>query len=513
MYQPVLTPQPVVDAPESEYVLTATGVSKAYGPTHALRDAHLRLRRGEVHALLGENGAGKSTLVKSLVGAEFPDLGHLHYLGKPLYLQGVTDAVRRGIVPVYQHLTLFPDLTIAENLVAFDLAGGSGWRRNNLRFSDEELEAVLQQVGLTKSPRAEVGHLTLADRQLVEIARGLMQECRVLILDEPTAALNHTEAQHLFRVIGDLRDSGRSVLFISHRLPEVEQICDTVTVLRNGRTVLDAEPVSGTKAKQLVEAMAGTWHAPAAPPTAQDSDTIVEGRQLACGDILKGIDLSIKEGEILGVVGLMGSGALELGEAIAGTRRLRGGTVEVGGARVRPGSRWSALRRGVALIPSDRDTDGTFSNRSVQDNAGASTLRQAPLYPFYTKRGDLRRLIPWLNRVQVHPQDPAVAVRSLSGGNQQKVLVARCLAMRGTKLIVALEPTRGVDIAARQQIHEALADAARSGVAVMIGSTDLDEVAAMSHRVLVMQGGRVVAELPQGSDPGQMLELMTGEPE
>ncbi|MEA2289483.1 MAG: ribose transport system ATP-binding protein [Solirubrobacteraceae bacterium] len=492
-------------------VLEALGISKRFGPTRALSDARLTIRPGEVHALLGENGAGKSTLIKILVGALHPDAGELRFGGQALELGTVGDAIGRGIVPVYQQLSLLPDLSIAENLFAFELAAGRPWRRARAGGRDEETRGALEVVGLDADPRTRVAELTLAQRQLVEIARAVVRDCRVLILDEPTTALGRGEITHLFAVVRGLRQAGRSVVFISHRLDEVAQIADRVTVLRNGATVVDGRPAEELSREQIVEAMAGAPVDLGGLQRGQTGDVVVRAEGIASPGAFADVDLEVRSGEILGVVGLIGGGAMELAETLAGARALSGGQVVLDGERLRCGDRAAALAAGVGYVPGDRDREGVFRTRTVLENATASALPRVSRYGILRARLERALVMPRLTELAVRPSDPGAAITALSGGNQQKVLVSRSLAAAKGRVLVVVEPTRGVDVAARHDIHRALLTAAAGGVAIVLASTDLDEVLALSHRVVVMRSGRVAAELAAtGVTQEAILSQLTG---
>jgi ABC-type sugar transport system ATPase subunit len=467
------------------------------------------MHRGEVHALLGENGAGKSTLVKILVGAVRPDDGRIVLEGEPVRFRGVGDAVARGIVPIYQQLSLIPHLSVAENLFAFDLARGFGLRRAGERGWQGRARHALRAVGLSVDPRIPAGELSLAQRQLVEISRSVIRDCRVLILDEPTTTLNAAEIEHLFAVVRRLRSQGRGVLFISHRLDEVAAIADRVSVLRDGATVMDGVPISETNTEGIVRAMVGRPVTAAALPQTAQKDEALRGERLTSPGAFADVGVRVRTGEVLGVVGLIGSGAAELGETLAGAR-VASGRLVVGGRALRPGDRAAALRAGVGFVPADRDRDGVFPTLPVLDNGSVSVLREISRGGWLSRARERSRLLPRLRELSVKPLDPAANIRGLSGGNQQKVLVARCLAGESLKVVVAIEPTRGVDVGARRDIHDALLKAAAGGAGVVVVSSDLDEVVAVSHRVLVMREGRAAAMLPGGSDPAPILAHLSG---
>jgi ABC-type sugar transport system ATPase subunit len=489
-------------------LLTASHIRRRFGATQALADANLTLRAGEVHALLGENGAGKSTLVKILVGADRLDGGALAVDGQPVSFASVTDAVAHGIVPIYQQLSLLPDLSVTENLFAFELAGGPGWRRTDRRWRAEARRA-LDTVGLAIDPDCPVGDLSLAERQLVEIGRSVLVDCKVLVLDEPTTALTRGEVERLFGVVRDLRDRGRAVLFISHRLDEVMTISDRISVLRNGRSEMEGHPVQGLTADEVVRAMVGREVEQAGFAGGSHGAPVLRAQALSAPGAFEDVALTVHAGEVLAVVGLVGSGALEMAEALSGARPSAG-VLTVNGRPVRLGSRRDALKAGVGYLPGDRDRDGVFPTLRVLDNGSACVLDVIARRGFLARGRERRHLLPLLRSLAVKPNDPAAPITGLSGGNQQKVLLARTLSRGDSRVLVVVEPTRGVDIGSRRDIHQALRDDATRGAAVVLASTDLDEVVTVADRVLVMREGRIAAALPASVGTEALLSHMTG---
>jgi ABC-type sugar transport system ATPase subunit len=353
-----------------EPIAEVSGVAKSFGTTRALREAHLVLHAGEIHALMGENGAGKSTLVKILVGALRPDKGELRLNGLPIQLGGVAEAVAAGLVPIYQHLTLLPHLSVRENLLAFDLASGPGWRAIPRR-DHQQIEEMLSAVGLTLDPNRRVASLTIGEQQLVEIARGLARDCRVLILDEPTATLNRREVDQLFTILRRICAQGRAVLFISHRLDEIEKIADRVTVLRDGVVTIRGAARGALTASDIVRAMIGHEVAVNEIDLAPVGPTLLRLSNASVNNVFSDASFDLHRSEI---VGLIGSGALELGEALAGALPLDRGSIEMAGRPIILDSRRTALRAGIGLIPADREAEGMFLTLSVGDNALASAL-------------------------------------------------------------------------------------------------------------------------------------------
>jgi ABC-type sugar transport system ATPase subunit len=479
-------------------VLHARSVAKKFGATVALRDATLRLSSGRVHAMLGENGAGKSTLVKILAGAEQRDRGEIRLAGSTVDFTSVGQAIASGIVAIYQHLSLFPELSVHENLSAFSLGGARGLSTRSALVPADTARNWLSQIGLDVPLDIPVTRLSLGERQLVEIARGLGQSCRVLILDEPTAALTSTEAERLFAVVRRLCATGTAVLFISHKLDEVEALADEVTVLRDGRTVVDAAQVASLSRDELVREMIGHSIHSSDRTLPGCGEIVLRARSLRALPASAPLDLQVRAGEIVALVGLVGSGALKIASVLAGAQPAVSGMPTVGEVPL-TGGRRHAVALGVGYVPSDRNLEGLFAVRSAAENASASVLGSVSQHGVLGRSREAARVEPWLQRLKLHPLDAGLAAQAFSGGNQQKIVVARNLAMTDLRVLVLLEPTRGVDIAARETIHDAIVDAAQGGAAVILATTDLDEAIALSHRCLIVRGGSVVREIGSGS--------------
>jgi ABC-type sugar transport system ATPase subunit len=489
-------------------VLAVRGVHKRFGTTQALRAADLELRAGEVHALLGENGAGKSTLLKLLVGGVQADAGELRVDGEVTELRDVRDAIGRGILPIYQQLSLIPHLSVVENLLAFELGRGPAYARSRVRQWRDQARTALRAVGLNIDPLVPVAELSLAQRQLVEIARSAMRECRVLLLDEPTTSLTAEEVEVLLGVISRMRSRGTAILFISHRLDEVDRIADRVSVMRDGATVLSGGRARTLGREEIVRAMVGRDVRPAANTRSDRGEPVLTVRGLRSRGLFRDVELTIHAGEIVGLVGLIGSGATELGETIAGARSAYGGAIEISGRKISRAGRVASLRAGIGFIPIDRDRDGLFPGHSLLHNASVSSLRSFSRRGLLSVRRERSEFAPRLKSLRVRPEDPEAEIGSASGGNRQKVLVVRNLAA-APRILVAQEPTRGVDIGARQEIHQSFLEAAAAGLGILVTSSDLEEVAVLCHRVLVMRSGTIVAEL-EPQDVTEIVGQLTG---
>lgn len=492
-------------------VLEARGIAKSYGPTCAIKDGNLRLLAGHVHALLGENGAGKSTLVKIMVGAVTPDSGSILLDGETVRFDDVREAIVAGVVPIYQHLSLFPHLTVRENLSAFAIAAMSRGLAAPALVTRTEARAALDAVGLACDLDGPVGALSLGERQLVEIARGICGRCKVLVLDEPTAALTHAESERLFAVIRRLCGQGTAVLFISHKMDEVEALADDVTVLRDGYTVIDGQPGVCLNRSALVHAMLGDVDHVVDRDLVEPGEIVLRARGLRTRPEAPPMDIEVRQGEIVGLAGLVGSGVLEIAAALAGAISAAAGELSVAGQPL-PGSagRDRAIALGIGYIPGDRHAEGLFAGRPALHNASVSTLDAICAGGLLRRRSERDLFLPWLERLRLHPLRPDMAAAGFSGGNQQKLLVARNLAIANLRVLVILEPTRGVDVGARQTIHDAIIEAANCGVAVVLASSDLDEVTALAHRVLVVRQGRIEGELPRGAARSVLMESLAG---
>ncbi|WP_024754480.1 sugar ABC transporter ATP-binding protein [Streptomyces exfoliatus] len=500
------TPAPVAEA---------TGISKRFGATVALRDARITIAPGESHALVGRNGAGKSTLVSVLTGLQQPDTGALRFSGEAAPAFGDIDAWRARVACVYQRSTIIGDLTVAENLFLNRQSSGSlrpiRWKR--LRHRAEEL---LGEYGVDVDAAARARDLTVEQRQFVEIARALSFGARFIILDEPTAKLDGRGIGRLFGKLRDLQRQGVAFLFISHHLQEVYDLCTTVTVYRDAAHILTA-PVAELGRTALVEAMTGESASTVAagrPPTRRTGSTellAIDGLTLpgAC----EGVSLSLRSGEVVGLAGATASGNVQVGEAVAGLHRAKAGRISVGGSTLRTGSVPAALTAGVGLVPEDRHRQGLVGNRSVAENATLTVSDQ--LGPFGTvlparTRAFAQRMIRDLD---IKTPAAATPVSALSGGNQQKVVVARALAT-DPHVLVAIRPTNGVDVKSKEFLLGRIRQVADGGKAALIVSDELDDLR-VCDRVVVMFHGRVVAEFDRGwkdEDVVAAIEGVAGDP-
>ncbi len=473
-------------------MLALLGVSKAFAGVQALRDVSLDLFAGETHALVGENGAGKSTLIKILAGVHQPDAGRLVIGGDTVFLSGPAEATQRGVAVIYQEPTLFPDLSVAENVFIGRQPLKPG-RRIDHRSMNAEVARVFTRLGVRLDPERIARGLSIAEQQLVEIAKALTQEARVLIMDEPTAALSPVEVQRLFRVVEALQADGAAVVFVSHRLEEVFEICQRVTVLRDGARVL-AAPLQGMTTTDLVRAMVGRDVLVEAHEPHEPGGTVLEVERLTREGVFYDVSFEVRAGEVVALAGLVGSGRTEVARAIFGVDRYDVGSVRVNGRALRRGAPAAAMSAGVALVPEDRRQQGLVMDLSIARNIALASLKALRRVGVIRARSERRFGAEWADRLQVRYSRVTAPVATLSGGNQQKVVLAKWLARKPVLLIVD-EPTRGIDVGTKTEVHRLISELAESGVAVLAISSELPEVLTVADRVLVMREGRLAATM------------------
>jgi simple sugar transport system ATP-binding protein len=485
-------------------------IAKRFGATVANADVSFELRPGEVHALLGENGAGKSTLMSILYGLIAPDEGRIALDGRAVRFASPADALRAGIGMVHQHFMLVPSMTVAENVVIGSRSStGLSLRPRRIEVAVAE---VATRYGLDVDPGARVADLPVEDRQRVELVRLLYRGASTLILDEPTAALGSTHVQALLETIRSLRAAGRSIVMVTHKLDEVMAVADRATVLRGGRSVTTFSRVDLDRGG-LTRAMFGALPAPEPPPLRAvapgPSRLEISGLVVRGGDgreLLRGLDLSVRPGEIVGVAGVAGNGQSELVEAVAGVLAVDAGTIRIGEADITRLSPRDRHRAGLSVIPEDRHHAGLVLDMTAAENLALALVPAGAV----SRRGLLRRdeidrrARELIAAFDVRPADPHRPVAQLSGGNQQKLVVARELARR-PRVLVAASPTRGLDLEAAASIHRSIADAAREGCAVVVTSPDLDELLALADRIVVVFEGRVAHDVTRADATVQAL--------
>ena len=476
-------------------VLELRDVDKSFGAVRALQGAHLALHGGEAHALVGENGAGKSTLVKILTGVHTADHGEVRLDGAPVDFASPADARAAGIAVIFQEPTLFPDLSVAENIFM-----GRQPTRAFGRIDHEALvtgaEALFDRLGHRLDPRRPARGLSIADQQLVEIAKALSFDARVLIMDEPTAALSGVEVERLFAVARSLRESGAAILFISHRFDEVFDLCDRVTVMRDGQHV-STDPIADLTVEEVVRRMVGRDVEALFPKVdAELGEVALQVDGLTREGVFSDISFTVRRGEIVALAGLVGAGRSEVVRGIFGVDDLDAGTVTVNGQPLRPGSPSAAMAAGLALVPEDRRQQGLVMAQSVERNTTVTRRRHLARFGLLGGGREREWASRWTSRLQVKTASLRSPVSTLSGGNQQKVVLAKWLSTDPAVLIVD-EPTRGIDVGTKAEVHRLLSELAGQGLAVLMVSSELPEVLGMADRVLVMHEGRLTADIPR----------------
>src|SRR5215203_3828566 len=480
---------------ETNPLLRAEGLSKAYAGVQALRDVSLDVRAGEVHAIVGENGAGKSTLIRILTGAVQPDAGTLAIDGTPLTGHGPLAARDRGIAVVYQQPTLFPHLTVTENL-ALGLERGSRWRRVDWVSRRTIAQSLLARAGAQIDPDRRASELSMAEQQLVEIARALGSNARIVIMDEPTAALPAHDVARLLGAVREMRARGAGVLYISHRLDEVFELADRITVLRDGRRI-DTRAAAGMDRSTLISLMVGRERSSvfAHEPHVRAREVLTI-RRLACRRAgVQDVTFSVRAGEIVGLAGLVGAGRSELARTLFGLTPAEAGEIRIDGVAVTPRTPREAIAHGIAYVPEDRRRHGVIGSMPVRTNVTLASLPQLADRLAVLSRGRERASAGrYVRDLGIRPPAIDVPVSSLSGGNQQKVALARWL-MTNPRVLILDEPTQGVDVGAKTDVHREMDRLASEGVAILMISSDLQEVLAMSDRVIVMRRGTVAGIL------------------
>jgi len=503
--------------PMAQPLLRMSGISKRFPGVQALDAVDFEVAAGEVHALLGENGAGKSTLLKILAGAQAPDAGSIEFQGQEVELPTPHAAQRQGIVTIYQEFNLIPHLSVAENVFigrAPRRAGFIDWRA-----MAAQTRAITGRLGVELDPQAQIRDLSVAEQQMVEIARAMSMASRLIVMDEPSSALSTTEVARLFKIIRDLKAGGVSIIFVTHRLDEVMEICDRFTVLRDGRRV-GGGAVATTSVAEIIKLMVG-----------RAVDSLFQRREAADigevalrvagltrrGDaqdphatVLDNVSLEVRRGEILGLAGLVGAGRTELARAVFGADPFDAGEVHVGGRRAQIRTPQDAIRHGIGLVPEDRKQQALFLALAVRTNVSLAALgRLLRWRMFVDEQAESALVEQYRQTLNIRMSGPEQLVANLSGGNQQKVVLARWLALK-PKVLIVDEPTRGIDVAAKVEVHHLLFEMARQGIAVIAISSELPEVLAISDRIVTLCEGRVTGEVAAaGATQEQLMAMMT----
>jgi ribose transport system ATP-binding protein len=495
---------------EPPLLLRMRGIVKQFPGVRALDGIDLNVRAGEVHCLLGQNGAGKSTLIKVLSGAYQPDEGEITWGGEPVAIASPMAALKLGISTIYQELDLVPGLSVAENVFLGHERSAGGFVK---RFDTQrETRRLLRRLGHAEiHPGRAVAALSAAQQQIVSMARALSYDSRLIIMDEPSAVLDQGEVAKLFTVIRDLTRDGVAIVYISHRLEEIREIGDRVTVLKDGATVASGLPARDTPTRELIRLMTGRsieYVFPPRPAPAPDAPAVLEVESLSHGQEFEDVSFTVHAGEVVGIAGLVGSGRSEILETIYGARRATSGRVAVDGRRLRPGSVPAAVRAGIGLAPEERKAQGLLLHEAVYRNITISTLGRFARGGFLDNSAEREASEAITRSLDVRPPGVERAVRALSGGNQQKVVLARWL-LHGCRVLLLDEPTRGVDVGARSEIYELVRSLAVNGVAVVVVSSEVEEAIGISDRLLVVREGRVVHESPSaGITESDVLDLV-----
>lgn len=488
-------------------VLRTTNLSKSFAGVHALQDVSFELRAGEVHALIGENGAGKSTLIKIITGAVQADAGTLEVNGRAIERNDPVISRSLGIAAIHQQPALFPDLTVAEN-IALGLEKPGWWRR--VRWGERRRRAreLLDRVGASLDPDTVARHLSMPEQQLVEIARALGANARILILDEPTASLSEREVERLFRTMRELRSQRVGMIYISHRLEELDTIADRVTVLRDGR-VIATRPLSEVYDGELIRLMVGrdlkaVFPKRSVPP----GDVILELRGLGsrAAKVAK-VSLQVRAGEILGVAGLVGAGRTELARILFGINPADTGEIHLRGKRIVIDSPGRAVGAGIAYVPEDRRRHGVLLDMAATSNISLAILKRIAAYGCIDRARERNIASEFVQRLEIKTASIDAEVGSLSGGNQQKVALARWLATEPVVLILD-EPTQGIDVGAKAEIHRLMGELADKGLAIVMISSELPEILAMSDRIAVMHGGAIRGIIPRSEATQEIILSM-----
>ena len=500
---------------DMEPLLRMSLIRKKFPGVQALDDAGLEVQPGEIHALLGENGAGKSTLIKILAGAQQPDSGTIEFGGENVVMASPHDAQRRGIATIYQEFTLAPNMTIAEN-VFIGREPGPGvfvdWGK-----MASETQAITKRLGLELQPMAIVSGLSVAEQQMVEIARALSMKSRLIVMDEPTSALSSAEVDKLFRIARELKAQGLSIIFVTHRLEEVMQICDRYTVLRDGRLV-GSGSIADITIDGIIRLMVGrevkALFAHRQSEIANDVALRVESLQRRgnardqSATVLDDVSFEVRRGEILGVAGLVGAGRTEMARAVFGADPFASGRVIIEGRQIHIRSPKDAIRHGIGLVPEDRKQQALFLALAVRINLSMASHQQILRWGVFIDETAERAMVEEFRRkLNIRMASPEQLIASLSGGNQQKVTLARWLALR-PKVLIVDEPTRGIDVGAKVEVHNLLFEMAQTGIAVIAISSELPEILAVSDRIITMREGRVTGQVKREDATEELLMSM-----
>ena len=491
-------------------VIALDDVSKSFGAIRALRGVHLELIGGEVHALVGENGAGKSTLIKILAGVHQPDAGRVLLDGATVTFQNTAEAMAAGIAVIYQEPTLFPDLSVAENIYIGRQPRGRMGTIDGRAMTAMAAE-LFTRLAVAVDPARPAQGLSIADQQIVEIAKAISRGARILIMDEPTAALSGIEVERLFSVVRSLREQGTAILFISHRFDEITALCDRVTILRDGAFV-STDRMADLTVPEMVRRMVGRELSVLFPKRdVPPGEVVLEVDGLSRQGVFADIGFTVQAGEIVALAGLVGSGRSEVVQSIFGVDPRDSGTVRINGKEIPPSDSKAAMAAGAALVPEDRRQQGLVLDMSITRNVTLTRSWALSAMGFLTGRTEREEAKTWTSRLQTKYGQLSAPVSQLSGGNQQKVVLAKWLST-APRLLIVDEPTRGIDVGTKAEVHRLMSDLAAEGVALLMVSSELPEVLGMADRVLVMREGRITAEIPRAQATEESVMLRCDRP-
>ncbi|MBZ9992196.1 sugar ABC transporter ATP-binding protein [Mesorhizobium sp. BH1-1-4] len=493
----------------ADCALDMRGISKIFPGVKALSNVNFAVRFGTVHAVVGENGAGKSTLMKVLNGSYAPTSGTIKVGGAEVRMRRPADAQALGIRMVHQEINLVPDLTVAENVYLGRMPGKWSWLRKGEMV--RKAAAVLAELGAAINPRERLGNLSISQQQLVEIAKAYAAQPRIIVLDEPTSSLSEHETAALFRILRKMRDDGIAIIYISHRLKEVLEIADEVTVLRDG-SMIETRPIEGITAAQMIRLMVGREVSNVFPKSpAAIGKSVLRVERIGDGTRFRDVSFDVRAGEILGLTGLVGAGRTEVARAIFGLSRLVEGTVSVNGRKVSINSPSQALKAGIAYVPEDRKGDGIVPGMSIRENISLPILRRLSRFGRIKRGADRALAADYVKQFSISPPDGERRINLLSGGNQQKAVIAKWLAAKPSALILD-EPTRGVDVGAKAEIHNIIGQLVAGGMAVVMISSELPEILGVCDRVVVMRDGHACEPLERAElSEERIMALATGE--
>ncbi|MBS1254605.1 MAG: Galactose/methyl galactoside import ATP-binding protein MglA [Deltaproteobacteria bacterium] len=493
---------------EPKYILEMHHISKSFGGVNALQDVSLKCSPGNVHALVGENGAGKSTLIKILSGALKADVGEIIFKGNNHASFSTREALNQGISVIYQELSLVLQMTVAENIFLGREPRNAFGLIDKVRLRSEAQD-LLEQLGMKMDLDVEVGDLSVAYQQMIEIAKALSKNADLIVMDEPSAILAGSELEQLFKIIQSLIKGGVSIIYISHRLEEVFQIADVVSVLKDGQLV-DTKPIKELDRSQLVKMMVGRSLDEVFPVSTQKpEDIILEAKDISTDTILNRVSLNIRKGEIVGLAGMVGSGRTELARALFGADMLASGSITLKGKKILLNKPSDAIKKKISLVPEDRKQQGLFIELPIKNNITMSILRNISLWGFLNWKKETKIVEQARKKHSITMVSGNQEIQYLSGGNQQKVVLAKWLQTQ-PEVIIMDEPTRGVDVGAKFEIYQLMRLLNKAGIAILMISSELIEILGMSDRILVMKEGSIVAELqPSETSEEQIIEYAT----